>query len=571
MAGAGEPMNVKDKMTHVAVYVDTSGSMSSKMEVLNERDHSSSFIDRVLAGSGKVRRRRWDIAMDLWNSITDHICSMPVTVRTVQSRGKSATVREIGLYSAQQLKETAFPRIGGGTYLWQFLVEEGEHLIQKTDKWMFVLISDGMDGQSTGPFSGIDGFRSCVAGLQELNIDVEFHIVGLDLPEDACDVFRQVSGSTGGVFYNLGNSNEGDEESLEEIIENLNIALDEAVDPALRARSRRKRQTEYLETCSDSDLQLVEIPSAVPDLKFDEQGVYTRLGISELNPDEMVDWETSLHSLAGHSEVQITQEEHWSSSVSHASDHRMDSNIRGSWTLDASALAHLARGDIDQLFTLQNQIRHSFIPPEQRTIIIRGLSVSEQVINIIKSSGARILVLPADLPYPPINWETTRLFLEASEAPFDEGGWSMLPTANSNDAKYAVLYDFFSDIDVIEYSRLNLIENNSWTSHLGPLPTDLSRYLEADAWVSLCDGDTDLASSINVQFNSFVRYITAHMNEGTKVFIVRPDEGLMKILDKNIKLQVEFLNRIDDFLTHNSRRKRTTMVNVDYWPALQQA
>ena len=170
---------------------------------------------------------------------------------------------------------------------------------------MFVLISDGMDGASRGSYSGIEGFRSCVEDLQELNIDVEFHIVGLDLPEDACDVFRQVSGSTGGVFYNLGNSNEGDEESLEEVIENLNIAFDEAIDPALRARSRRRRQTEYLETCSDGDLQLTEIPSAVPDLKFDEQGVYSRLGVTELNPDQMEVWETSLLSLAGHSEVQI--------------------------------------------------------------------------------------------------------------------------------------------------------------------------------------------------------------------------------------------------------------------------
>ena len=97
-------------------------------------------------------------------------------------------------------QSSAFPRIGGGTYLWEFLVEEGQNLIQLTEKWMFVLISDGMDGESKGSYSGIDGFRSCVEGLQELNIDVEFHIVGLGLPEDACDVFRQVSGSTGGVF-----------------------------------------------------------------------------------------------------------------------------------------------------------------------------------------------------------------------------------------------------------------------------------------------------------------------------------------------------------------------------------
>ena len=50
-----------------------------------------------------------------------------------------------------------------------------------------------------------------------MNIDVEFHIVGLGLPEDACDVFRQVSGSTG-VFYNLGSDNDEDENRFERLL-----------------------------------------------------------------------------------------------------------------------------------------------------------------------------------------------------------------------------------------------------------------------------------------------------------------------------------------------------------------
>ena len=371
--------------------------------------------------------------------------------------------------------------------------------------------------------------------------------------------------------YNLGNSNDGDEESLEEIIDNLNIALDEAIDPALRARSRRRRQTEYLETCTEGDLQLVEIPSAVPNLEFDEQGVYTRLGVTELNPDEMEVWGTSLLSLAGHSEVQITQEEHWSSSVSHSSDHRMDSSIRGTWTLDASDLAHLARGDIDQLFTLQNQIRHSFIPPEQRAIIIRGLSVSDNVINIVKSSGARLLVLPADLPYPPINWETTRLFLEAHEAPFDESGWSMLPTGIKKQAKYAALFDFFKEVEPEAYSALVGTKNSAWMANFGSLPTDLSRYLERSSWERIAGVNEVMATSISTQFNGFVNYLMTHINEETKVFILRPDEALMNILDTNTEFQIELLNRIDDFLTYNAQAKNTPMINVEYWPTLHQA
>lgn len=556
--------------THVAVYVDTSGSMNSKMRVLNERGEARTITDRMFAGEGNVRRERWSIAMNLWESILDPIASMPLTVRTIHSRGESQMLRAIDTYSVSELKRTAFPPRNGGTYLWEFLVHEGNNLIKRTDKWMFILISDGMDNESSGAYSGVNGFRKCVEELQKMNIDVEFHIVGLGLPQSACDVFRQVSGSTGGVFYNLGSDNDEDEESLQEIMENLTIAIDEAIDPALRARSRRRRQTEYLETCSDGDLELVEVPSAVPDLEFDEEGVYTRLGVTDLNPDEMEVWETSLLSLAGHSEVKITQEEHWSSSVSHSSDHRYDSKVRGTWTLDASDLAHLARQGIDQLFTLQNQIRNSFIPAEQRIIVIRGLSVSNQVVNIVKSSGARILILPADLPYPPINWETTSLFLGAREAPFNEGGWSMLPTGAFKDSKYAALFDFFSKVDVKAYNTLLETDSVQMSNNLGALPSDLSRYLEQKFWESIHDVSLELAATISAQFNAVVSFISSKLTRDTKVFVLRPDEELMNILDKNTELQIELLNRIDDFLNYNSDNKGMSMINVEYWPTLHQ-
>ena len=557
-------------MTHVAVYVDTSGSMNSKMRVLNERDETRSFTDRLLAGTGNVRRERWNIAMDLWNSITDHIASMPLTIRTIHSRNESKTLRDIGIYTVSELQKTNFPQRNGGTYLWEFLVQEGRKLIKRTNKWMFLLISDGMDNESTGAYTGVEGFRKCVEELQYLNIDVEFHIVGLGLPQSACDVFRQVSGSTGGVFYNLGNDNDEDEESLQEIVENLTIAIDEAIDPALRARSRRRRQSEYLETCSDGDLELVEVPSAVPDLDFDEEGVYTRLGVSDLNPDEMEVWGTSLLSLAGHSEVQITQEEHWSSSISHTSDPRFDSEVRGTWTLDASDLAHLARQGIDQLFMLQNQIRSSFIPAEQRVIVIRGLSVSQEVVNIVKSSGARILILPADLPFPPINWETTRLFLSAREAPFDEGGWSMLPTGSFKESKYAALFDFFRVIDAEEYSKFLETDRPSWTDDLGELPSDLTRYLEPKSWEDLQDVNSEFAAIISAQFNALVHFIATRLTKETKVFVLRPDEELMNVLDNHTGLQTELLNRIDDFLNQNSMSKGMPMLSVEYWPTLHQ-
>lgn len=564
-------MVVSDDMTHVAVYIDTSGSMNGKMSILNERDESRSLSDFLFAGSGKIRREIWDIAMEIWDSIAGHISIMPLTIRTIHSKGKSKTLREIGNYSEENLRSIAFPPRDGMTYLWEFLVSQGRNLIKKTDKWMFILISDGMDSCSTGKYSGINGFRSCVEDLQEMNIDVEFHIVGLGLPEDACDVFRQVSGSTGGVFYNLGSDNDEDEESLREIVENLNIAIDEAIDPALRARSRRRRQTEYLETCSDGDLSIVQIPSVVPSLDFDEEGVYTRLGVSDLNPDEMDVWENSLLSLAGHSGVTTTQEEHWLSTVSHTSDHRLDSAVRGTWTLDASELAHIARTDIDSLFKLTSQIRNSFIPAQQRSLVIRGNSVSENIISMMRGSGARILILPADLPSPPINWETTRLFLEAQEAPFDEGGWSMLPTSIRKPSKFAALYDFFHDVDKSAYEIAVGIDNPAWVQNLGLISSDLSRHLEAKSWENIDNVTAEQAENLSVQFNGIVRFLTTSLEPDTRVFILRPNEEMMTLFESNTNLQIAVLNRIDDFLEHVARQKNIPPLNVEYWPTLHQA
>jgi hypothetical protein len=564
-------MVFSDDMTHAAVYIDTSGSMNNKMKVLNENEEARSVSDFLFAGSGHVRRKIWDIAMDIWSSIIGHINVMPLTIRTIHSKGYSRTLKDIGRYTEHQLQAMNFPARNGGTYLWEFLVEEGRELIKNTDKWMFILISDGMDNSSTGKYSGIDGFRSCVDELQKLNIDVEFHIVGLGLPEDACDVFRQVSGSTGGVFYNLGNNNEGDEESLREIVENLNIAIDEAIDPALRARSRRRRQTEYLETCSDGDLSIVQIPSAVPSLDFDEEGVYTRLGVSDLNPDEMEVWENSLLSLAGHSGMMTTQEEHWHSTVSHSSDHRLDSAVRGTWTLDASELAHIARSDINSLFNLSNQIRNSFIPAQQRSLVIRGNAVSENIISMMRGSGARILILPADLPSPPINWETTRLFLEAQEAPFDEGGWSMLPTSIRKPSKFAALYDLFHEVDKSVYEIAVGTDNPSWVQNLGLISTDLSRYLEANSWESIENVSAEQAENISVQFNGIVRFLTTTLEPDTRVFIIRPNEEMMNILESNTNLQIAILNRIDDFLEHVAKLRNSSPLNVEYWPTLHQA
>ena len=560
---------VDSRATHVAVFFDTSGSMSDTIAVSNESGERRGIMDYLVAGSGNILRNKTEIGTEIWNSIIDHICPMPLTVRTITEKRHSMTLQEIGNYSAQELRRNIFTDYGGGTYLWEFLVNQGKELVRSAEKWMFVLISDGMDNESSPPYDGYEGFRPCVEALQKMNIDTEFHIIGLGLPGDACEVFRQVSGSTGGLFYNLG-SGTSDEKSVKEVVENLIIAIDEAIDPALRARSRRRRQAEYLEGCSEGDLKVVEIPSVVPDLDFDSEGIYTSLGIEDLNPDSMVVWEQSLLSVAGHTEVRVIESDNWSSSVSHVNDSRFDRTMRGTWTLDASQLSQIARKDPNKLFALTDEIRYSPIPSELRSIVIRGNSVSDGVIEIVRGAGARIIVLPADLPVPPLSFENTKLFLEAGESPFDESGWTMLPTSFFEQPKISVLYDIFGDIDSELYiETLSLDDFDKWSGLLGgDIPNDYQKYFNVESWNGLGISDESTLLSISTQFNGVVKYICKTLTTTTRFFAVRPDVSMMKIFDGNDALLTEFLTRIDDFLLLHSKKNNSEAISVDYWPTL---
>jgi hypothetical protein len=563
-------LNDATKPTHVAIYVDTSGSMYGSIPVANAQNESRGIKDFLFAGAGKINREKWDVVMEIWSSIQDHVSPMPLTLRTINSKHDSKTLLEVGSYSHSVLSNTPFPTLGGGTYLWEFLADEGVELLESSEQWMFILISDGMDGESSHPYSGIEGFRPCVEKLQQMNIDTEFHIIGLGLPSDACEVFRQVSGSTGGVFYNLGGNRE-DESIISEAVENLIIAIDEAVDPALRARSRRRRQAEYLEGCADGDLTIIEIPSSVPDLVFDSEGVYARLGIQELNPDSMDLWGSSFLSLSGHTAVRTESSNHWLKSVSHSRDHRFESTLRGTWTLDASELSQIARSNLDAMFELTNQIKYSPIPVESRSIIIRGTSVNFDVLNIVRSTGARIVILPADLPSPPIGWDETQQFLLAGEIPFNKGGWSMAPTSHSRSSRAAVLFDIYNELDIDSFSEtLELDDIDKWSSTISPIPDEYLKYLKSSSWKRFGIDEGIALDTLVIQFKAIVKYICTSLRIDTRVFIIRPDETLMQTLDKEKKFQIEFLNRIDDFLILHSKKHNTESISVDYWPTLSQ-
>ena len=561
-------MTVTNPNTKVSVYVDTSGSMSTNITLQNDFDEKRTLRDLFLAGSGKITRSRHAVADAIWKSICENLSSMELQMRTINSRGQSRLVLPLGLYTPEHLSNINIPSPKGGTFLWEFLVNQGHELVQQSDNWMFVLISDGEDLGSNYPYSGTDGFKHCVEALKNIGIDVEFHIIGLGLDDRMCEAYRQVSGATGGLFFNLGNG-ENDESSLDEVIETINIAIDEAIDPALRARSRRRRQAEYMSSCSIGDLQVSMPTVVVPEVEFDPTGIYKEIGIDEdLNPDAMDTWENSMLSISGHTALTEEHNENvWLKSTSHIQDHRFSSTMRGTWTLDASELAQIARTDIDQLFMLTEQIANSPIPQDLKRLVIRGIMINENILQIVGGSACRILIMPADLPPAPLGWEMSMPCLQAMSDPYSDSGWAILPTATEFKGKFAVLADLFFEFDTEDFDMLTgSSESYDWLpdSFGGP---SLKRLISEDSWIGFIHDD-GLRKRVSLQFNSIAKNIVQNFPDGLKFMGIRPDNKIVEIFNSNKKLQIEFMNRVDDFLRTRYKNESDNDLVAEYWPSI---
>lgn len=429
-------------LVKIAIYVDTSGSMNERIK--GEMDPNYSGVRRSMFRSvmssmglkGKVRKSA--IAHAMWGNLVPTFTDRQTKISTINSRNRSKVLAPLDLRTHEQLMKIKFPRPYGGTYLWEFLVEEAVELSKDSVDWLFFLISDGMDMSSSPPFNGIDGFQPCIEAIKEIGIDVEFHIIGLGLPEESVNVFRQVSGASGGSFVNIVEAGEDVEQAVEEV----GGALEESLNPIARMASRQRRQQEYLESRQEGDLDITTETSP----STDEYSGYSYgdLTVQETNPEQLVQWQTDLLRIRGDEQIENIQAyENWISMRSMP----MFSNTPGipvdSWALSSEDVSLIASMKIDNLFTFLNQIRKSDVPIENRRIIIRGENVPDSLLETLENSGARVVLYPEELPPPPPP-ELDSERWERNEYDFNDNPthcWDIYPHLGKSKALKAVVID----------------------------------------------------------------------------------------------------------------------------------
>jgi hypothetical protein len=133
-------------MVKIAIYVDTSGSMNERIYGEMDEDFSgetSSILRKVARSMGlKGRVKKNLVAKAMWENLVPTFKDRQTKVSTINSRGRSRILAPLEFRSEEDLLKIQFPKPGGGTYLWRFLVEEAQQLSKDSVDWLFLLISD---------------------------------------------------------------------------------------------------------------------------------------------------------------------------------------------------------------------------------------------------------------------------------------------------------------------------------------------------------------------------------------------------------------------------------------------
>lgn len=418
------------------------GKISSKVgtafsENSLDMEHQTGIGRFMQRFRGKSSVRKSELAQKMWNHLVPQFTDLQTKISTINSRGQSKELGALDFRHEDELLAITFPRPGGGTYLWEFLVDEATILSKDSTDWLFFLISDGVDIESAGQFRGVDGFGPCIEAIGEMGIDVEFHIIGLGLPEDAVNIFRQVSGATGGSFVNVAQLGE----EVEEAIEQLGEALEESLNPIARMASRQRRQQEYLESRQEGDMELT---TALPSTDSIEGFQYGEHLIGNLIPEETSRWQQDLLLIQGHENIEDVHEfEYWASARSTPLFSDTPGVPIDSWALTTNDLEKISTTDVNMLFTFLDQVSKSDIPEENRRIIVRGDYLTKELLQNLRSSGARIVIYPAELPPPPPPDLEDEIW-ERNEYDFNNNpsrSWSIFPHLGSSKRRPSIVID----------------------------------------------------------------------------------------------------------------------------------
>jgi len=573
-------------MVKIAIYVDTSGSMNER--IYGEMDEgfsgdSSSFLRNIARGLGlKGRVKKHLVAKAMWENLVPTFKDRQTKVSTINSRGRSQVLAPLEFRSEEDLLRIGFPKPGGGTYLWKFLVDEAEELGKDSVDWLFFLISDGMDMSSPPPFNGVHGFQPCIEAIKQIGIDVEFHIIGLGLPADSVNVFRQVSGASGGSFVNIVEAGEDVEQAVEEV----GGALEESLNPIARMASRQRRQQEYLESRQDGDLEITT--EAAPPKPAYTGYTYGDITIEDTNPEQIAQWQNDLLRIRGDEKIENIQAyENWVSMRSTPLFSDTPGIPIDSWALSAEDVVQIASMKIDNLFSFLTQIRRSDVPIENRRIIVRGDNISDTLLDTLTKSGAKVVIYPEELPPPPPP-ELDDEKWERNEYDFNDNPtleWDIYPHLGTSKARLSVVVDPPAYPEYVEklseaFVRKNLVADLE--SKLRPIQRS---YAEAvfkpswkhfnsnwvpDDWPSLLSLESQsvgeaFCESLRISYIQVVHeWLISHGNRPKFVLVRLSNESKTLGLHKH-PCYLEFQTLLADMFHYQSTNLRIKKPRVEYW------
>ena len=573
-------------MVKIAIYVDTSGSMNERIHgemddnFANVRPSMFRKFMRSIGMSGRVKKST--VAQAMWENLVPTFKDRQTKISTINSRGRSKVLAPLDFRSHEELMAVQFPKPYGGTYLWEFLVHEAKELSKDSVDWLFFLISDGMDMSSSPPFNGIDGFQPCIEAIKEIGIDVEFHIIGLGLPTDSVNVFRQVSGASGGSFVNIVEAGDDVEQAVEEVGE----AVKESLNPIARMASRQRRQQEYLESRQEGDLEITT--ETAPPVPSYSGYTYGETVIEDTNPEQLSQWQTDLLRIRGDEKIENIQAyENWVSMRSTPLFSDTPGIPVDSWALSAADVSLIASMKIDNLFSFLSQIRRSDVPIENRRIIIRGENIPDSLLDTLSNSGARVVIYPEELPPPPPP-ELDDEKWERNEYDFNDNptrGWEIYPHLGRSKARSAVvidppLYPDYVDNVAKAFSRTNLV--NDLQSKIGPVQRAYaeavfkpswnhlnSNWVPSD-WPSLLSHDSktigeSFCESLRITYIQVVHEWLFSNGARPKFILVRlSNESKTLGLHKH-PCYLEFQSLLADMFHYQGTNLRIKKPRVEYW------
>ena len=366
-------------MVRVAIYIDESGSMANTLGIQGRQMTKMSIAERI-----------WKEA------IVPVISKESVRVRSIDSINNNREILPFGSHDEATLANLQFVS-NGGTYLWEFLVDEARDFSNDED-WLIILISDGEDNESAAPYNGIEGMNPCINAIRKMGHKPDFHIIGLGLPTAVAASKRRAAGATGGVFFNITSQCD-----LPSLLTEIRTNLEKNIQPSTREKSIRTNQDAYAATPEgvlgrgpkiayrDDDDQEIDVSKAVT--RFGD-------GLNSLSDNQLDNWHLWVLRFLGHN----------------VTGNALDGGIRKSWTIPninkkywrtlAIDCEMIAAMSPEQRLELLEHVKSLGLKPISSKIFLRGGYNASPDLKIwimaLEALGIKVVRLPKQRPPKPL-------------------------------------------------------------------------------------------------------------------------------------------------------------------------